>query len=82
MSAKEAREALFLFLGPFEEEDCPSFAAALDRYGAALIREQAAHLESMPHEPTALTGPYWYGQGWKDAIRELQERADYMEPGP
>lgn len=38
-----------------------------------------AHLRSIPVTCTALTGPVWYGQGWKGAIDELEEYADRVE---
>ncbi|MFH8813049.1 hypothetical protein ACH4GZ_38620 [Streptomyces hygroscopicus] len=38
-----------------------------------------AHLRSIPVTCTALTGPAWYGQGWKSAIDELEEYADRVD---
>jgi hypothetical protein len=38
-----------------------------------------AHLRSIPIQCTALTGPVWYGEGWKDAITELEEYAGYLD---
>ncbi|MFF2147477.1 hypothetical protein [Kitasatospora sp. NPDC058190] len=39
-------------------------------------------LEAVPHHPTALTGPYWYGQGWDEAVHHLWDMADATEPAP
>jgi hypothetical protein len=50
-----------------------------DRMRAALAaswRQAADLLEAAPHNPTALTGPYWYGQGWDDAVHHLRDLAD------
>lgn len=79
----EEREGLFLFLGlGLEEEDCPQFAAALDRYVTRVLRSEAEWLRSLPQpkQATGLQGPYWYGQGWDDAAHELNESADRVEP--
>lgn len=42
----------------------------------------ADKLADTPHNATALTGPHWYVQGWDDAVRQLRDLADYMEPAP
>lgn len=71
----------FIVLG-LEEEDLPEFAAALDRYVAKVLLTEAAYLENHPtaYGATALTGKYWYGQGWKDASAELEESAGRLSP--
>lgn len=40
-----------------------------------VLRAAVAHLKAVPLGCTALTGPYWYGQGWKDAVSQLEELA-------
>ncbi|MEV7783396.1 hypothetical protein [Kitasatospora sp. NPDC088351] len=47
---------------------------------AASWRQAAAQLAAIPHQPTALTGPYWYGQRWDDTVHHLHDMADGMEP--
>ncbi|MFB8242875.1 hypothetical protein ACFC58_40705 [Kitasatospora purpeofusca] len=37
-------------------------------------------LEATPYEPTELTGPAWYGQGWDDAVHHLRDLVDGMKP--
>lgn len=37
----------------------------------------ARHLRDTPITCTALTGPYWYGQGWKEAADHLQDLAGW-----
>ncbi|MEU1078186.1 hypothetical protein ABZ404_36975 [Streptomyces sp. NPDC005878] len=44
------------------------------------IDRAVMHLRSIPIQCTALTGPVWYGAGWKDAIFELEEYADRIRP--
>lgn len=78
----EEREDLFPFIAlGLEEEDCPQFAAALDRYVIKVLRSEIDWLDSLPSpkQATALRGPYWYGQGFKDALDELRESADRLE---
>lgn len=63
-------------------------AALLDQFD--LLEQQVADswraaadtLAKVPHQPAALTGPYWYGQGWDDAVNHLRDMADYTEPAP
>ena len=43
------------------------------RHGADLV-------QAVPHDPSALTGPYWYGQGWDGAVDHLRQLADGVEP--
>ncbi|MGW4806451.1 hypothetical protein [Kitasatospora sp. NPDC004272] len=64
-------------------EESAALAAEFDRMRTLLAdswRRAADKLEATPHTPTALTGPYWYGQGWDDAVERLRDLADYMEP--
>lgn len=37
----------------------------------------ARQLRNTPITCTALTGPYWYGQGWKDAADHLLDLAEW-----
>lgn len=67
--------------------------AAVDAIRTALERADAAppldhrqqldravaHLRSIPIGCTALTGPVWYGQGWQDAVSELEEYTDRID---
>lgn len=79
----EERAALFPFVGAgLGEEDCPSFTAALDLYVSKVLRSEAGWLHSMPQpqQATGLRGPYWYGQGFREAADELEESADRLEP--
>ncbi|MFJ2194082.1 hypothetical protein ACIOJE_40110 [Kitasatospora sp. NPDC087861] len=60
-----------------------ALVAEFDRMRAALASSwtrAADLLEAVPHHPTALTGPYWYGQGWDEAVHHLRDLADGMEP--
>lgn len=74
--------------GPVElppTEELAALVAEFDRMRAALAgswRRAADLLEAVPHNPTALTGPYWYGQGWDDAVHHLRDLADGMAPAP
>ncbi|MFF4384591.1 hypothetical protein [Kitasatospora sp. NPDC001547] len=53
------------------------------RTGLASSWTRAADLlEAVPHHPAALTGPYWYGRGWDDAVHHLRDLADGMKPAP
>lgn len=68
-------------------------ATAVDALRTALERADSAppldhrqqldravvHLRSIPVQCTALTGPVWYGEGWKEAINELEEYALYVD---
>lgn len=47
---------------------------------AQILDRAVLRLKSIPVQCTALTGPVWYGEGWKDAIRELEEYADQIRP--
>ncbi|MEU8968101.1 hypothetical protein AB0D11_02300 [Streptomyces monashensis] len=55
-------------------------AAELDAHQAEAIGQAIAHLHAVPVQCTALTGPVWYGSGWKDCITTLEEIADYRLP--
>ncbi|MEU9597172.1 hypothetical protein AB0E06_10205 [Streptomyces sp. NPDC048109] len=48
--------------------------ATVDR--AAILREAIARVRRIPVQCTGLTGPVWFGQGWKDAIGEFEEIAE------
>ncbi|MFE3875403.1 hypothetical protein ACFXPX_13505 [Kitasatospora sp. NPDC059146] len=64
-------------------EELAALVAEFDRMRAVVAaswRQAAVQLAAVPHEPTALTGPYWYGQGWDDAVHHLHDMADGMEP--
>jgi hypothetical protein len=39
-------------------------------------------LRSLPIQCTALTGPVWYGEGWNDALTELEEYKDRLPDHP
>lgn len=54
----------------------------LEQQVADAWRAAADKLAATPHQPTALTGPYWYGQGWDDAVHHLRDLADWVEPAP
>ncbi|GAA1457617.1 hypothetical protein NE857_21480 [Nocardiopsis exhalans] len=43
---------------------------------ADILRWAAHQLRQVPIECTALTGPVWYGAGWKDATDHLEDLAD------
>lgn len=55
-------------------------SAAVEQYGEGFWRQAAEQLAAVPHEPTALTGPYWYGQGWDDVVHHLHDMADGVQP--
>ncbi|MFF2123506.1 hypothetical protein ACFVXH_39880 [Kitasatospora sp. NPDC058184] len=60
-----------------------AMVAEFDRMRTALAvswHRAADLLEAVPHHPTALTGPYWYGQGWDEAVHHLRDLADGMSP--
>ncbi|MGK4586231.1 hypothetical protein [Kitasatospora sp. HPMI-4] len=63
----------------------PELAALVEEFDrmrtalAASWRHAADLLEATPHHPTALTGPYWYGQGWDEAVDHLRFLADGMD---
>lgn len=47
-----------------------------------ILDRAIARLKSVPIQCTALTGPAWYGSGWKDAIGEFEEYAWRLDPLP
>jgi hypothetical protein len=49
---------------------------------AQALHEYADRLDAAPLDCTALTGPYWYGQGWRDAVNHLRDLADGLMPAP
>lgn len=61
-------------------------AAETDRDRDAVIAralyEYADRLDAVPLDCTALTGPVWYGQGWRDAVNHLRDLADGLMPAP
>ncbi|SIO86953.1 hypothetical protein [Nocardiopsis sp. JB363] len=78
--AKTARESALVSEARHERDTIRQETRGLRREAADLItgdRSDALHwaarqLRKTPM-PTALTGPYWYGQGWKDAIDHLED---------
>lgn len=60
--------------------DTKTASEQLDAYRTEVLRKAADRLRSIPVQCTALTGPVWYGEGWKDAITQLEEIADYQKP--
>ncbi|MFE7524634.1 hypothetical protein ACFU7Y_02820 [Kitasatospora sp. NPDC057542] len=65
--------------------DLDAVVEEFERMRAALAASwyrAADLLEAVPHNPTALTGPYWYGEGWDDAVHHLRDLADGMKPVP
>ncbi|MGW2401734.1 hypothetical protein ACWCYY_34795 [Kitasatospora sp. NPDC001664] len=64
-------------------EELAALVAEFDRMRALVAtswRTAAEQLAAVPHEPTALTGPLWYGAGWDDAVHHLHDMADGMRP--
>lgn len=49
---------------------------------ARALHEYADRLDAVPLDCTALTGPVWYGQGWRDAVNHLRDLADGLMPAP
>jgi hypothetical protein len=47
---------------------------------AEVLGHAIARLNAIPVDCTALTGPVWYGAGWKDCITQLEEIAEYSLP--
>lgn len=45
---------------------------------AAVLNEAIARVRRIPVQCTGLTGPVWFGQGWKDAIGEFEEIAERL----
>lgn len=52
----------------------------LDAYRTEAIGKAIGRLRAIPVTCTALTGPVWYGEGWKSAITTLEEIAEYQLP--
>lgn len=46
---------------------------------SAAVYELIAHLKEIPVQCTALTGPVWYGSGWRDAITQAEDFAQDHE---
>jgi hypothetical protein len=55
-------------------------AEKFDVYRTEVLRKAADRIRAIPIQCTALTGPVWYGEGWKDALTQLEEIADYQKP--
>lgn len=49
---------------------------------ATALHEYADRLDAVPIDCTALTGPVWYGQGWRGAVNHLRDLADGLMPAP
>ncbi|MFJ6729456.1 hypothetical protein ACIQPQ_31590 [Streptomyces sp. NPDC091281] len=78
-----ARDDLYLFamVGKVHEDGNRAMAQRkLDAHAAEAIGHAIARLQAIPVDCTALTGPIWYGEGWKDCIRTLEDIADYRLP--
>ena len=65
---------------------CPG---AMTEQGAVELADEArregllkaiGRLRAIPVTCTALTGPVWYGTGWKECITALEDIADYQRP--
>ena len=77
--AETARESALVSDARHERDTARKEAREARREAARLItgdRADVLHwavrqLRAIPM-PTALTGPYWYGQGWKEAINYLE----------
>jgi hypothetical protein len=52
----------------------------VDAHRAECIGHAVARLRAIPVTCTALTGPVWYGDGWKSAITCLEEIGEYQLP--
>ncbi|MFF2751324.1 hypothetical protein ACFVVA_38025 [Kitasatospora sp. NPDC058048] len=64
-------------------EDVDALVAEFDRMRTLLAdswNRAADKLAATPHDPSALTGPPWYGRGWDDAVDRLRDLAEYTEP--
>lgn len=72
-----ARERLERICGP---QIPPELITELDAYRTEVIAKAIGRLRAIPVNCTALTGPVWYGDGWKDAITCLEEIAEYQKP--
>ena len=52
----------------------------LDEHRAEVLAKAIARLRAIPVTCTALTGPVWYGTGWRECITALEDIADYQTP--
>jgi hypothetical protein len=50
--------------------------AVLDEAIIAVLHEHADLIDAVDPQCTALTGPYWFGQGWHQAADHLHDLAD------
>ncbi|MEV5957238.1 hypothetical protein AB0M11_26315 [Streptomyces sp. NPDC051987] len=74
-----AREQILAHPGVLATADA-EIAALLDVHRAESIGHAIARINAVPVDCTALTGPIWYGSGWKDCITTLRDIADYRLP--
>lgn len=76
-----ARARLVAFVSPTgEESECPDFADALDEYLAGVLIGLANQYENLGMNATGLTGPAWYGEGFRDAMRHIEETGWAIDP--
>lgn len=75
-----ARDKLYAYAGTPSVLPESMLNEALDEHAAEAIGHAIARLHAVPVTCTALTGPAWYGSGWKDCITTLQDIADYRLP--
>lgn len=61
-------------------QDIDRATALVDAYRTEVIAKAIGRLRAVPVTCVALTGPAWYGTGWRDAITTLEEIADYQTP--
>jgi hypothetical protein len=74
----EARARLFRLAGV--DDGNREFALALDEYLAGVLIGRANQYEDMGMNATGLTGPAWYGEGFRDAMRHIEETGLYLDP--
>ncbi|MET8978505.1 hypothetical protein ABZX85_23095 [Streptomyces sp. NPDC004539] len=75
-----AREWLYERLTGGAPVPADEATTGLDAYRAEVLAKAVGRLRAVPLECTALTGPVWYGQGWKDCIDALVDIVDYQQP--
>jgi len=63
--------------GAFTEQGATELA---DAYRTEALAAAVGRLRAVPLTCTALTGPVWYGTGWKDCITTREDIADYQRP--
>lgn len=52
----------------------------LELFVTAVLRAAVGKLNTIPVQCTALTGPVWYGQGFKEAIDLVADMGDAPNP--